>query len=1049
MTTPEPARTIVSPVTGLSPRRFVRYSVLIGIAAFSLGYVLLALLFTVPGNGQPRLCVDLSDSGTVLSDARCAGALERRYGVGAGSRVNLAEMSPSQRVALLWPRPDGFVALPFAGVAQQVELSPARLAPDPIMTTLLYARIFVLMLCLIVAGSLVAVRPSLMSWAFYLFIAFSAPASGAHAVLALWNPRLAIAGVMLWQILMMLAAVAFLEFVLRFPDDAAGRLSKLERLTPLIFVGAAFVAIMPSESFFIAGRPANAWTVASEIALAAIFGLALGTIVTKYVNATGVDRQKLAFVLWCLLVGFTGFIADAFFGAFNFPGWLARLVGLFTIVVPIGVAYAILRHRVIDVRIIISHTLMYSGVVAVVVLLFSIVENVLGTLYHEGATSTGLRFVLFIIGVATAVALFFAHGHAMRLIERCIFRSRLAAEQRMALLSQSLPDAVSPKELAEALTRGPVDAMRLTSAAAFLRVGERRFERLASVAWKPEELEEADDGNALVTAVARMHRASHLNHALVDAACAPKDERRPEIALPLARRGKLLGFVLYGAHTNGAALDGEERGQLSALAAPATAAFTHIEAIALRARNRQLEDENARLRSRMGAITATIAIALCAIPRLSLASQGAAPDLSRVPQLARISAGYEDRATHFSGTAESHWTTLEVSGTQVIVGMLDARAPIAGNTFDVLIFNGSNRLLGTLPVPRRPLTTVYHAYLDVRYSVDREAPTTRCCRGDYVDVFVRVADGRTTIVSRAYGPPIGAGGAATTVGDTGPGLQQTSADGAGSPIVAVGLRDVRRLAFDGAGMLWASDEHSVTAVDTQSRRAVAFHTFPTPCRVVDMVAIRSGSAVALSCGAIEAISPNGTVVRISGASGSARLVSAAGALWLIDGNSACILAQRRTCTHLDDPGPAAVEESGSLIVAQSRGASTAIVRVDPGGAAPVTLASLPWQVGWLLWRGAPIVAAAGSAQPSVVRADGSVALLCTLAGPIAGVSVGGYGGQVAVLAGGQLEQLDPTGCDRLETFPALHPSAFAFSNTLLVVGYASPDLVFSGVPAGH
>lgn len=1035
-------------MAGLSPRRFVRYGVLTSIAAFSLGYVLLALVFTMPGRGQPRLCMDVSDNGTILSAANCGSALERR-GVGNGSRIDLGALSVTGRVALLWPKPNVLITLPIAGMPQEVEFTPATLKPDPILTALLYARIAALILCLAVAGLLVAFRPSKMSWAFFLFIAFSAPAAAAHPVIAQWSPRLAIAGTMLWQVLLMLAAVAFLTFVLRFPGDAAtGRLADLERTTPLIFICAAIIAVMPSEQFFIAGRPAHGWTIGSEVALAMIFGLALGTIVVKYVLASGADRQKLGFVLWCLFIGFSGFIADAFLGAFGFPNWLARSVGLLTIVVPIGVAYAVVRHRVIDVRVVISHTLMYSGVVATVVVLFSIVENILGAVYHESATSTALRFVLFAVGVATAVALFFAHEHVMRLIERCMFRSRLASEQRMAQLAAELPDAVSAKELAEMLANEPADAMRLTSAATFLRVGEDRFERLESFGWKPEELPQAREGERLVNVIAEMHRAAHLRHDVLEGAHAPADDRRPEVALPLMLRGKLLGFALYGAHRNGAALDRGERELLGALATPATAAFAHIESIALRARNRRLEEENAQLRKGASAIIATIAVLLCVAPRSGWAAPNVAPpDLNRVPQLTRVADGYEDRATHFSGTAESHWSVLAVSGTQVIVGMLDARKPIAGNDFEVLIFDASSHLLGTVPVPRRPLITVRRADLDVRYSIDRDPPSMPCCRGDYVDVFVRVTTARAVVAMRAYGPPIGAASGAAG-GVNGPGLQQTSAD-SNAPVLDVGMREVRRLAFDHAGTLWASDSHSVVAIDPDSRRVVARHAFAPQCSIVDMVGTGTGSAVALSCGEIDALSTAASITRLSSASASARLVSAGGALWLIDGNRACLLTAQRSCARVDGASVAAVDGNGALIVAQRRGSSTALVRVASGAGSAVTVATVPWQVSWLEWSGAPIAGRAGSTQAYVVQPDASVLPLCTLPGPVAAFSIGGYGGTVAALTGGQLETLDATGCKTLETFPALHPSAFAFSNTLLAVGYASSDIIFSAVPANR
>ncbi len=990
--------------------------------------------------------MDLSDDGTIVSAARCGSALER-YGVGKGSQIDLQALSVAGRVEALWPKANAIVALPFAGVPQKLEFRAIPLEPDPVMTWLLYMRIVALALCLIVAGLLVALRPSIMSWAFYVFVAFSAPSAAAHPVLATWNPRLAIAGVMIWQVLLMLAAVAFLTFVLRFPRDvASGRLANVELALAPLFVCAAFVAMMPSAMFFIAGRSAHGWTVASEIALAMIFAIGLATLAIKYAFADGADRPKLAVVLWCLLVGFTGFIADALLGAFGFPAWLARLFGLLTVVVPLGVAYATLRHRVIDVRIVISHTLAYTAVVASVVVVFSTAEYLLGAFFHRDATSFIARFTLFAAGVATPVILFFVHEPVMRVIERWMFRSRLAQEQRMALLAPVLADAVSAKELAEALSVEVAGAMRLVSAAAFLRGSDGLFRRIDSVGWRGDELLEAGDGDALVKAVHAMHRLSHLKHAITDTSNAPADDRRPEVALPLVLRGKLLGFALYGAHANGAALDHQERKLLNELATPAAAAFDHIESIALRARNRRLEDENARLRGRAGAIAATILVACCLLPSIGSATEVTAPNLSRVPQIERTGDDYQDRATHFVGKPESHWTALQAGSTQLVIGVLDARAPIHGNSFDVLIFNRSNGLIGTLPIPRRPLFTIYRAFLDVRYSVDRDAPNTPCCRGDYIDLFVSIANGRAAVVSSAYGPPIGGGGSSPS--ESGPGLQQTSA-GSNSPVLAVGLPEVRRLAFDESGTLWAADLHTIVAVDADARSVMMRHQFAPQCHIFDMVPLHDGSAVALTCGEIDIVSTKGTVLRISDAPPTARLVGGRGALWVLEPSQVCRLVPQRSCTTLDGASVGAIDEGGALVVAQPRGESTAILRIAPDADAPAPVTTVPWRVGWIAWRDAPILIPADAVQAYALRADGTAAPICTFAGPVQALSAGGYAGVVAAFAGGELVSVDASGCNRLEPFPALHPNAFAFSNTLLAVGYASSDIVFSAVPASR
>jgi hypothetical protein len=1032
-------------------RHPLRYGVLAAVGTFAFLSAVLALLFAVPGHGQPVLCLRLSDRATVLSAAACPGHLLERKHIGAGTRVDLRDMAVRDRIGALWPPATGEVKLEFPGLTASVPFRAVRAAADPLMTALLVARTLALGLSLVIAGLLVVRVPSRMSWAFFLFIAFSAPSAQAAPALAMWNPYVALAAALAWQSLLMLAAVEFLVFVLRFPSDVAeGWLCRLERAAVAIFLAGAAVAVMPSVAFFLEGRPAHGWAVASEAALVAIFALALFVMIVKYRYASGADRHKLAFVLYCLAIGFTGFVADGLLGAFGFAGWLARASGLLTIVVPIGVAYAVVRHRVIDVRIAISHTVLYSAVTLTVISLFACLEQLLAQVYHERIPSSLGFGVDAALSVAVVVALNMGHERAMRWIENRVFRSRRIAEEQMTLLATSLLDEEHLYPLAEALACGPARALHLTSGAAFFRTSGRKFRRLGSYGWHQSDLHDADATSPIANLARTARHLVHVDHAAVKGTGIPMDDRRPEVALPLVLRGELVGFALYGAHENGAALDHEERALLDALATPATAAFDHAASSALRSRNRTLQWEVVRLRRRMGmalALVATIGAALVAMPDRARASQNVTPpNLTHVTQLKHVGGKYEDVATHFTGRVDEHWTRVSVGSKRVVVGLLDASAPIAGNLYDVLVFDGSGHLLATLPVPRRPLAGATGSELDIRYSVDDDAANVPCCRGDYLDVFVRIAGGHATVASRAYGPPIGASGAIASAA-VAPGLQQTAAGAPQPPTLTSGLTRISHLAFGENGELWASDAQAIVAIDADERQIDGRRTFAAPCAIQDVAVMGEFAAVALSCGSINIVSEDGNITHVFHASVSAgaRLATNGKTLWLVSASRACMLVPVRWCTALPGAGSAAVERDGALLVARARGASTAILRVGVYGT-PKTLGVVPWRVGWLLSRDKPILIPASGAAVYALSAKGAANRVCTLTEKVRMVSVGGYGDAILALAGNALEMVRAAGCSNVERFPALHPAAFAVSGTLLAIGYDSPDIAFSAIP---
>jgi len=76
----------------------------------------------------------------------------------------------------------------------------------------------------------------------------------------------------------------------------------------------------------------------------------------------------------------------------------------------------------------------------------------------------------------------------------------------------------------------------------------------------------------------------------------PEGVAAPLVAMPLKARGDLFGVVFYGAHTDGSALNSEERELLSLLAFNAASAYDHIEATRAR-------QEIADLRLRLQTIT--------------------------------------------------------------------------------------------------------------------------------------------------------------------------------------------------------------------------------------------------------------------------------------------------------------------------------------------------------------------------------------------------------------------------------------------------------------
>ncbi len=380
------------------------------------------------------------------------------------------------------------------------------------------------------------------------------------------------------------------------------------------------------------------------------------------------------------------------------------------------------------------------------------------------------------------------------------------------------------------------------------------------------------------------------------------------------------------------------------------------------------------------------------------------PDLSRVSQLVRVGNLYEDVTQHFTGTLEPSWTTLEVNGKTVVFADLRASAPIDGYFYDVLFFDGNGAWLGSQLSPARPTVDSKNGFLDVRYSADGGPPQALCCKGDYADLVISVSSGRAEVEARGYGPYLNAssaGGGASIIG--------TSAGVANADILATGLAHVDHLVFDQTGGLWASDLHEIIFVNADDRRVAARHMFAPPCSILDVAGTTNEAAVLLSCGRVVIVSRGGSVRGAGSVPAGTRFVVA----------------------------------SGDRIRAVSQNAG--VVRVEDvleGGPARTIAQRIPWRIGWAGATGDELLLYDATSERLYALGRDAMAPVCGSA-PVSAASVGGYGDSVAVAAKGHLEIVGTASCVSLGAFPALHPAAFALSNTLLVIAFADSNIVFT------
>jgi class 3 adenylate cyclase len=284
--------------------------------------------------------------------------------------------------------------------------------------------------------------------------------------------------------------LALLPFVfLLFPD---GRLPPAGRWRPVAWatgvVGAALVviwAVNPEIYDFpfvdnpvrFAGAPGELvkWLFVSEVAmvvwLAFIVTLALSAVsmAVRFRRARGQERQQLK---WLALVGVAlpgVFVVDVFVSA-----WEGRLLdavvgALLFSAMYAAIGIAVLRHRLYDIDLLLTRTLVYGLLTAVFTVVYLAIVVGIGTLVGSGG-----RPNLFLSVAATgvvAVAFQPARDRSRRLANRLVYGKRATPYEVLSGFSRAMAGASTDDSLLR-MARLVVEATGAARATVWLRLGD-------------------------------------------------------------------------------------------------------------------------------------------------------------------------------------------------------------------------------------------------------------------------------------------------------------------------------------------------------------------------------------------------------------------------------------------------------------------------------------------------------------------------------------------------------------------------------------------------
>jgi hypothetical protein len=297
-----------------------------------------------------------------------------------------------------------------------------------------------------------------------------------HALFAVVHSGLGTTGFLLFAVLVLVFPSG------RLPVGRWGRSARVAIVAGFVFATAAY--FMPE----VGGASPGAWVrnpaallpgswiwqvVTPSTVILPVMLVLLGGAVSMVVRArraTGTERQQLRWIAasfaFLILAVAGGYVLSIFVpGAENGPAWIPAMLAFPT--VPIAIGIAVLRYRLYEIDRIISRTIGYAVVTAVLATIFLAMNLVLQT-WVAGAT--GGSTIAVAVTTLVAAALFQPLRRLTQApIDRRFNRARVDADRTLAAFGERVRDEVQLDRLSGVVVAAAGEAVKPNGAGLWLR----------------------------------------------------------------------------------------------------------------------------------------------------------------------------------------------------------------------------------------------------------------------------------------------------------------------------------------------------------------------------------------------------------------------------------------------------------------------------------------------------------------------------------------------------------------------------------------------------
>ncbi len=274
-------------------------------------------------------------------------------------------------------------------------------------------------------------------------------------------------------------------------------------------------------------------------------------------RSNGGNRERLAWVFGptsvYYLIGIAYFLPPQLYPVLQTP--LAETLFLvLQLLAPLGLTYAMLNRRLLDVGFVLNRAAVYAGVSVVIIGLFVLAEWALGS-WFSSATHTESLLLSALLALVLGLSVRALHHRVDLVLDNIFFRKRHEDEQAIRRFAREAPYITNPSILIERT----IGVLKEHTGASLVR-----FE----VASESGCFGGVDANDEAIVAL-------HASHQPLDLGTV-HSSLAGEFAYPLVARGRLLGVLVLGANRSGESYAPDESAAIEQLAQSVGGALDYL-----------------------------------------------------------------------------------------------------------------------------------------------------------------------------------------------------------------------------------------------------------------------------------------------------------------------------------------------------------------------------------------------------------------------------------------------------------------------------------------